>query len=201
MARWYDLRWALYAPIYDLFIRALTRAARRKSIESLNLQPGQTVLVVGCGTGLDFPHIPVHAQVTAIDYTPAMVARARAAARRAGYSSMTLMQADAHQLPFADAAFDAVVLHLIVAVADHPEQVIKEALRVLKPGGRIAIFDKGVDGKASPARKFLNLVTKPLATDINIQLGHLVNQAGGAVLGSRRVLGGLFYLITAGHNK
>lgn len=162
--RWNRLRYTLYAPFYDLAARWLARG-RRRSLALLNVQAGERVLLVGCGTGLDLELLPRDARITAIDLTPAMVAKTseRAASRGMQLDARVM---DAARLDFADESFDSVVLHLILAVVPDPEATAREAARVLKPGGRVAIFDKFSVERASALRRALNVVTNFFATDI-----------------------------------
>jgi phosphatidylethanolamine/phosphatidyl-N-methylethanolamine N-methyltransferase len=83
---------------------------------------------------------------------------------------------DARQLAFPDSSFDAVVMHLILAVMPHPERGVREAVRVLKPGGRVAVFDKFLGDQEHPSlkRRLLNTVAKPLFSDLNRRLGPLI---------------------------
>lgn len=76
-------RYALYAPIYDGLVGVFNRP-RREAIEALGLHPGQRVLIVGCGTGLDLDSIPRGVEVAGIDLTPGMIARAEARASGLG---------------------------------------------------------------------------------------------------------------------
>jgi ubiquinone/menaquinone biosynthesis C-methylase UbiE len=177
---WNRIRYTLWAPFYDPFVAAVGfDAFRRHSIERLQLQPGDRVLIVGAGTGQDLPHLPANVEIAAIDVTPAMLARLSRRASQLGLSVSARVM-DARRLEFEDARFDAVILHLILAVMPEPERGLAEAIRVLKPGGRIAVFDKflGDDQKASVQRRFLNLVMKPLCTDMNRRFGPLVQPTG-----------------------
>ena len=176
MSMWNRWRYTVWAPAYDAVARAAGfDAARRQSIERLRLASGDRVLIVGAGTGLDLDVLPANVHVTAIDVTPAMLKQLE---RRAAVSgrSVTARIMDARQLAFPDASFDAIVMHLILAVMPEPERGVREAVRVLKPGGRIAVFDKFLqdDERPSLKRRLLNVIAKPLFSDLNRRLGPLV---------------------------
>jgi phosphatidylethanolamine/phosphatidyl-N-methylethanolamine N-methyltransferase len=173
---WNRLRYTLWAPAYDLIANAAGfDVARRLSIERLRLAPGNRVLIVGAGTGLDLPHLPSHIDVTAVDVTPAMLKRLEHRAASARRSVVTRIM-DARQLAFPDSSFDAVLMHLILAVMPEPERGLREAARVLKPGGRIAVFDKFLRDEEEPSlkRRAFNALAKPLFSDLNRRLGPLV---------------------------
>ena len=87
---------------------------------------------------------------------------------------------DGHSLALRSNSFDAVVLHLILAVIPDPALCLAEAVRVLRAGGRITVLDKFVaDGQnASMGRRLLNRVTRPIATDITRRLDDIVRDSG-----------------------
>ncbi|HEX6040060.1 class I SAM-dependent methyltransferase [Longimicrobium sp.] len=174
---WNRVRYTLLAPLYDRV--AGFRPQRRRSLEVLAPQTGEHVLIDGCGTGADLAFIPDGVAVTATDLTPAMVQRTRHRALLLG-RTVDARVMDAQALEFADATFDAVVLHLILAVVPDPVAAIREAARVLKPGGRAAVFDKWVPDDADPsaARRAANLVARVVATEITRKLGPLADAAG-----------------------
>lgn len=170
---WNRLRYSAYAPVYDLI--APFSWQRRRSISQLSLLAGESVLILGAGTGLDLPFLPDKVNVTAIDITPAMIGRVKERAtaldRRIDAQVM-----DGQCLAFAAGQFDAVILHLILAVIPDPMACIREVERVLKPGGRAVIFDKFVpDGRIpSSGRRILNVIANFMMSDITRQLGPIL---------------------------
>jgi ubiquinone/menaquinone biosynthesis C-methylase UbiE len=174
---WQRLRYDLYSTVYDFAIgRGYVSAARRRSIELLAPQPGEAVVVVGGGTGLDLCYLPRDLDVRLVDFSPRMIVRAKARAARIGLDVDRVEVADAAALPFPTASFDAAVLHLILAVTERPEATLAEVARVVRPGGRAAVFDKFVphDGHAGLARRALNVPVSFLFTDLTRRLGALV---------------------------
>ena len=83
--RWNRIRYSLWSPVYDRVASNFT-ARRRQSVEVPAIQPGERLLILGTGTGLDLVFVPRDAAITAIDITPAMIARFEGRARRQGLS-------------------------------------------------------------------------------------------------------------------
>ena len=165
--------YTLLAPIYDTIVGRGSQGMRRASLTSLGELSGHSVLLAGVGTGLDLPLLPDNARYTGVDITRAMLRRAMPRAQQRG--DVDLCQADVMALPFSDAHFDTVVLHLILAVAPQPARTLQEASRVLRPGGHITIVDKFLRaGQFAPTRQVLNLLTRHVATQTNIVLEELL---------------------------
>lgn len=183
--------YTLLAPFYDVLVAPFTASARRRSLALLSKKLHAEVLLVGIGSGLDVPFLPDGPRYTGLDLTPAMLARAQ-------HKAATLKRdpqldvGDARRLPYGDAAFDEVVLHLILAVTPHPERVLAEAARVVRGGGRILIFDKFLrsDQKA-PLRRWISPLLGLLATRTNVVFETVLAQIPGlAIVSDQPALAG-----------
>jgi len=159
--------YTLLAPLYDAIVSTATAPMRRDSLAALPVAENDRVLLAGVGTGLDFPYLPASADYYAMDLTTAMLVRARQ--RRSEARQIFLHRADVMQMPYSDASFDSVVLHLILAVVPEPIRVLQEASRTLKPGGRIQILDKFLrQGQRAPGRRLLNVLIRHIATRTDV---------------------------------
>lgn len=166
---WNRIRYTLYTPFYNIVRPAFSRA-RHTSISRLKLKAGDKVLIIGGGTGLDLPFIPSGVSVTFTDLTPSMIAKAKHVKTQGGIM-VQFDIADASNLKYPDASFDAVICHLIIAVIPDPQACIEEVNRVLKRGGKVAIMDKFLEGfKPSVLRKILNPIIRLFFTSINRRL-------------------------------
>jgi len=98
-------------------------------------------LDVGSGTGfLSFELAARGHRVVGVDFAPAMIAEARRKAAATG-ASVRFEEADAERLPFAAGSFDLVMTRHVLWTLPHPEAAIDEWIRVLRPGGRLAVVD------------------------------------------------------------
>ncbi len=157
-----------WAPFYDMVFQPVFSASRAEMVQGLALQPGERLLIPGAGTGQDLPWVPAGVQIFASDFSPTMLVRAQAKA-----SQTTCLQImDAQSLAFPDASFDAVALTLTLSVVPNGRAAFGEAWRVLKPGGRVAIFDKFLpEGQPiTPIRRLLGRIIRALGTDPNRRL-------------------------------
>jgi ubiquinone/menaquinone biosynthesis C-methylase UbiE len=160
------LSYSFFAPMYDTFIEAPMRESRRASLSALPKDSPKSVLISGIGTGLDLPLLPDLHHYTALDFNQNMLAHAKLRAERL---KVEFVLGDSMELPFADAQFDHVVLHLIVAVVPEPRCCLAEAARVLKPGGTIILFDKFLHPhQQAPFRRMFNFFTRRFATRMDV---------------------------------
>jgi ubiquinone/menaquinone biosynthesis C-methylase UbiE len=111
---------------------------RKPLIDSLQLNPGQTVLDAAVGTGLNLPAYPEGVNVVGVDLSNGMLEQAR---KKSVSANITLKVADLLNLDFPDNSFDAAASGFTLCVVTDPVRALDEILRVTKPGAFIAILD------------------------------------------------------------
>jgi len=129
------------ANVYDLIFGPTLHPGRLRAIERMNIQPGERVLEVGVGTGINLSLYPREATVTGIDFSSSMLEKARERAARKDAAPVRLLQMDAADLKFADNAFDIVYAPYLISVVPDPVKVAQEMRRVCRPGGRIIFLN------------------------------------------------------------
>jgi phosphatidylethanolamine/phosphatidyl-N-methylethanolamine N-methyltransferase len=136
-----ETAYARWAPIYDAVCGPVMVKGRRAAAAAARAVGGK-ILEVGVGTGLSFDDYDLTTEVTGIDLSAPMLAKAREKMASGRYPFVRDVQLmDAHQMAFADATFDCVVAQFVITLVANPEQVLSECHRVVKPGGRIILVN------------------------------------------------------------
>ena len=139
-ARFYDLISAEW-PIY--------RVGRIAAIDLLGLQQDESVLDIGCGTGLNFPHLQRRigpgGSITGVDASPQMLRQAQLRAAAAGWDNVRLIEADATMLdsdsPHFDADFDAAISTYALSLMPNWRRAVSVMIDATRLGGRVAVVD------------------------------------------------------------
>lgn len=151
---------------YDLWRRP-TERLRRRSIEKLDLRPGQVVFDIGCGTGFSFPALQEclrgDGRILGIDMSPDMLARARGMAEEEGWENIELIEEPIQEFDVDEQA-DAALFFFTHDILQTP-QAVKNVVKQVRPGGRIAVGGmKFAPGRAPVRNRLIRTLASPYVT-------------------------------------
>jgi ubiquinone/menaquinone biosynthesis C-methylase UbiE len=139
-----------WADLYDALARSTPGLGRLRgrAADALALDPGDTVVEMGCGTGANLPHlrerVGPEGRVIGVDFTQGMLARARDRIDREGWRNVHLVRGDATEIEFCEgpnSAPDAILATFVVGMLGDPEAAVNRWADRLAPGGRLALLD------------------------------------------------------------
>lgn len=130
----------MHAAIYDGVMRPVEKLFMRELRQRLVNTAYGRVLEVGVGTGANLPYYPNNVELIGIDPNESFLERARRRALALG-RPVTLLAANAEELPFADRSFDIVIATLVFCTVTDPPQALSEVHRVLKPNGQFKLIE------------------------------------------------------------
>jgi len=130
-----------FSHLYDLVFARIFYRRIAAVIRSLAIPPGAKVLELGVGTGLSLGCYPTDCHVTGIDLAPEMLEHAQEKIDRNGWHHLRVMAMDAMNLDLPDSAFDYVTGFHVISVVPDASRLMREAQRVLRPGGTLALIN------------------------------------------------------------
>ena len=158
-----------FAGLYDVVFNGLLQSGRLEAVRAMNLRPGQSVLEVGVGTGLNLELYPRGVRVVGVDISLPMLREAlERQQQRPPVADVRFARMDALRLAFADDAFDVVYAPYVVTVVPRPRQVVAEMARVCRPGGRVVLVNHFGSSK-KPVRWFEKRLT-PLTSHVGFRI-------------------------------
>jgi phosphatidylethanolamine/phosphatidyl-N-methylethanolamine N-methyltransferase len=133
--------YAVLSPVYDILWGKIFNSGRVAAIDLLEIHPGDQVLEVGVGTGLNLPLYPRHCHVTGIDISEKMLRKAQERTRMLGLRNVTLGLMDASRLAFPSDAFDHVLATYVISAVPDPVNTLLEMRRICRPKGHLVILN------------------------------------------------------------
>ena len=169
------------SPAYDFLFDRIFHRGRVAAVSLMRITPGQRVLEIGIGTGLNLPLYPRHCHLVGIDLSGQMLRKAQAKVDELGLANVALMVMDATRLTFADNAFDHILATYVISAVPDPVQVLREARRVCRPGGTIVMLNHFKS--ENPVLGAFEELVAPLTTKLglfkpDLALTPLLEQAG-----------------------
>jgi ubiquinone/menaquinone biosynthesis C-methylase UbiE len=183
--------YARWAPVYDVLCGPVFLNGRRAAAKAAH-EVGGKILEIGVGTGLSFDDYDATTEITGIDISEPMIARARERLKTGRYPYVKELRVmDAGKLDYPDAAFDCVVGQFVITLVDDPERVLSECARVVRPGGQIILVNHlySEKGLAAVVERLLAQKARKLGLRPEFPFARLAEWAsahGGAELIERR---------------
>jgi phosphatidylethanolamine/phosphatidyl-N-methylethanolamine N-methyltransferase len=138
--------------VYDLTFGPLLHPGRIQALQRMIIDPNDSILEVGVGTGGNLKLYPRVRQIVGIDFSSGMLEKARERVARERMDNVRLLQMDAADLKFADHSFDIVYAPYLISVVPDPVKVAREMRRVCRPGGRIVFLNHFLSPNAALSR-------------------------------------------------
>ena len=133
--------YAILSPVYDFLFDKVFYPGRVAAIKLLEAKPGDRILEVGVGTGLNLPLYPRDCDVTGVDISEGMLRKAEERVRTLGMGRAKLMVMDGSRLQFPDNSFDRVIATYVISAVPDPVKTLLEMRRVCKPSGHLVILN------------------------------------------------------------
>jgi len=197
----YDISANLY---YLIGIREF--AYRRKTVDALKLERGDTAVEIGCGTGLNFKllreRVGSEGKIIGVDLTVEMLSAASKRIERHNWSNIELVQSDAAAYDFPDRT-DGIISTFAITLIPEYEKIIKKGATALSPGKRLVVLDfKMPDSWPMWLIKFFVIITRPFGVTLDLANRHpweSIDQCLNLVEFNTKYFGGIY--IAAGQKR
>ncbi len=195
------------ASVYDLTFGPSLHPGRLQAIQRMGITPGDRILEVGVGTGINLALYPRGCAITGIDLSGSMLEKARERAARKGVRDVRLLEMDAADMKFSDGSFDIVYAPYLISVVPDPVRVANEMCRVCRPGGKIILLNhfRSPNPILSRIERMISPLTVHIGFKADLDLPGFLAQAGLSPLSIEKVnVPRIFSLVTCikenGHN-
>lgn len=128
-------------PAYQALWPAVAKRRILRNVAELDIPSGAKVLEVGVGTGLSLDAYPDHASIMGVDLSESMLAEAEDLIEQRQWDHISVQPMNAEELTFDDASFDFVVSFHTISVVSRPDRMMRELVRVCRPGGKILVIN------------------------------------------------------------
>lgn len=165
-------------PAYQAVWPAVARRRIQTNLSALEIASGSKILEVGVGTGMSLDAYPEHADVLGVDLSESMLAEAEAMISKKRWSHVKVRPMNAEKLEFEPESFDLVTSFHTISVVSRPDEMMREMVRVCKPGGRILVINHFRSENPLIARVVDSAggLTRRLGWRTDLQMNQLLNE-------------------------